>query len=251
MQLKDVDGQSHFAMLRALRSIGVLVCFAPLAGCAAPPEAVKIEGCLLRVSLTPGNPQDDAVQRRLGAVCKRLGREPDLDFGEDTSTYSCLVIYDSGFHQNRFPPDVWRENEERRSKLAEVLGRFDRTFEPRGDLIGVSAGRLGWGHELLLLADKEGEVVSVLAMRSELKRRLVVKSPRAAARLVSLSMAMDYMETSWLCEGGAYQDADSWVFPSVRKNCAQIERDVRVGFDGRIGFGSNRPTQGMRCGAVD
>lgn len=238
-------------MLRALRSIGVLVCFATLAGCAAPPEAAKIEGCFLPVSLTPGNPKDDAVQRRFGAVCKRLGREPDLDFGEDTSTYSCLVSYDSGFLQNRFPPDVWKENEERRSKLAEALGRFGRKFEPGGDLIGASGGRLGWGHELLLLTDKDGGVVSVLAKRSDLKRRLVVKSPRAATRLVSLSKAMDYMETSWLCEGGAYQDADSWVFPSVRKNCAQIERDVRVGFDGRIGFGPNRPTQGMRCGVVD
>lgn len=238
-------------MLRALRSIGVLVCFATLAGCAAPPEAAKVEGCFLPVSLTPGNPQDDAVQRRFGAVCKRLGREPDLDFGGETSTYTCLVNYANGVLGNRFPPDVWKENEERQLKLAEMLKPFGSTLEPRGDLIGASGGRLGWGHEMLLLTDKDGEVVSVLTMRSELKRRLVVKSPRAAARLVSLSKAMDHMETSWLCEGGAYQDADSWVFPSVRKNCAQIERDVRVGLDGRIGFGPNRPTQGMSCGVVD
>lgn len=244
-------GRGHSTVSRALRSIGVLVCFATLAGCAAPPEAAKVEGCFLPASLTPGNPQDDAVQRRFGAVCKRLGREPDLDFGADTSTYSCVVSYDSGFLQNRFPPNVWKENEERRSKLAEALGRFDRTFEPRGDLIGASAGRMGWGHELLLLADKDGEVVSVLAMRSELKRRLVVKSPRAAARLVSLSKAMPYVELFWLCDNGAYRDIASWVFPSVRKNCVQIEQDVRVGFDGRIGFGPDKPTEGMRCGSVD
>ncbi|MBF0326877.1 MAG: hypothetical protein HQL42_17650 [Alphaproteobacteria bacterium] len=104
---------------------------------------------------------------------------------------------------------------------------------------------------MLLLADKDGEVVSALAMRSDLKRPMAVKSPRAASRLVSLSKAMPMVEAGWLCDNGAYRDTDSWVFPSVRKNCVQSERDVRVGFDGWIGFGPDKPTKGQICSAID
>lgn len=241
-------------MLAVSRGICVIVCLVILAGCgllSETPVATKVEGCLLPAPLTPGNPQDDAVQRRFGAVCTRLGREPGLDFGEDTSTYSCRILHDS-IDLRKTKEELERENEEKRRRLSESLGRrVDTQFELREKWMAFSFGQLQWAHDLLLLVDKDGRLVTVISMRSELDRALAVKSPNSAARLVLLSNALPFTEWRELCKNGAYQDGETWVFPSVSKYCKKIERDVRVGVNGRISFGPDRKIEEMSCPTFD
>lgn len=232
-----------------LRSFSIAACAAVLINCAAASQAAAL--CSKPAPLDPENPRDKAVAERFAGVCGHLGREFDLDFGEDTFTYSCGVRHDNGLLSNGSPADVWRETQEQRAKLAEALGPFARSFETDSSLIGLYGGRYGWGHILLLLTDDQGELRTVLATRPELARPLTVKSLEAASRLVSMMKVMEFMETFWFCKGEGYQAADAWVFPSVRKNCQPLERDVRVGFDGRIEFSPDRPTQGKVCGVVD
>lgn len=225
---------------RARRFIFCGLFFGILSACTSVPPPDEIPGCQQRIDLVRDMPQDDAVRQRFGAVCT-LERQPDLDFGNGLSAYICGVFY----------PSVQQRAKEVQANLTVALGPLGPAPEFTSDLLGRETGPFGWAHDIVLLADAHGEVVSIVTTRAQLVTLQAVRSTRAAARLVGLGGQLDRTEQTWLCNGGAYRSDAGWTFPAVPENCETWGRDISVSAKGEINVGPPKETNRIVCGQYD